>query len=347
MKRTFYLFIFLFILVCGVNSYALTPEEILLLRKAGVPEEKILEMQKKDMEKKDVKPLPALPINPFDWNEDGKKDILLGSRRGQVYVYLNKGTNSQPQFDKPVELADLEVMSFSDPYVVDWNNDGKKDVVMGLKSGEVFVFINRGTNQQPLFGSEMKLNDGDLDVGFFSSPAMADWNGDGKRDLIVGNQKGKVIVFFNIGEDSKPEFSSKGVETDVRVPDYATPFIVDWNNDKRFDILSGAYDGKIYIFINEGDNKRPLFKKPFTIQVNNKELKLPSPTSVIALDWNDDGKTDLLVANKEIVEKDSSTGREEIIPFEIYLLLNTGTKEKPEFKELKPIKAKFKDNTGF
>lgn len=63
--------------------------------------------------------------------------------------------------------------------------------------------------------------------------------------------------------------------------------------------------------------------------INDVEFKLPSRTSVTALDWDDDGRTDLLVSNKE----------------KIYLLLNTGTKEKPEFKELKPVKGKFKDDS--
>ncbi|MFZ3066354.1 MAG: hypothetical protein WA277_13855, partial [Nitrospirota bacterium] len=74
-------------------------------------------------------------------------------------------------------------------------------------------------------------------------------------------------------------------------------------------------------------------------------LKLPSSTSVIALDWDDDGKTDLLVSHKAVIESDVRTGHENIIPTGIYLLLNTGTKEKPEFKELKQIKGKFRDDT--
>ena len=44
----------------------------------------------------------------------------------RVYVYLNKGTNQQPIFDKPIEIPDVEIMRFSDPYIADWNNDGKR-----------------------------------------------------------------------------------------------------------------------------------------------------------------------------------------------------------------------------
>jgi hypothetical protein len=236
----------------------------------------------------------------------------------------------------------------------DWNDDGKKDLLVGQGSGEVFKFKNRGTNQQPLFAAvqasdeqvfveEQKVNNGDLDVGNYSSPAMVDWNGDGKKDLIVGNQKGAVYVFLNIGYGY--ELSSDGIETDIKVPKKATPFIVDWNNDGKFDVISGSSDGRVYIFINEGDSKNPKFSKPQTVQVNNKELKLLNPTSVIALDWDDDGRTDLLVSHKAVIESDLRTGLENIIPTGIYLLLNTGTKEKPEFKELKQIKGNFRDDT--
>lgn len=306
------------------DTSAITPEEILLLKKSGLSDEKILEMQKKG----ERVPLPK--INPFDWNEDGKKDIIIGSDSGKVYVYLNKGTNQDPVFDAAIEISNVKVEDgVSAPYVVDWNDDGKKDILAGASPGEVSIFISRGTNQQPSFAEERKINGGDLDVGDYSSPAMVDWDGDGLKDLVVGGKNGKVFLFLNIGYEHNPVFSSDEIKTGIKVNGRATPFIVDWNNDGKFDVVSGSSDGKVYIFINEGDNKNPKFSKPQIVQVNGKELKLPNSTSVVALDWDDDGKTDLLVSNKE----KNQLG--------MYLLLNTGTKEKPEFKELKQIKGKF------
>lgn len=346
MKKIYYLLaVLLAVVVYVATAYALTAEEMLLLKRGGISDEKILEIQKREGL------APAPKINPFDWNDDGKKDIIAGSKSGRVYVYLNTGTNKEPAFNKPIEIHGVatdihgvEIMRYSDSYIVDWNNDGKKDLILGAKSGEISVFINKGTNQQPIFGAEIKLNSGDLDVGSFSSPAMVDWNGDGKKDLVIGNQIGELLVFLNVGEDFTPDFSSNGMKIPIKVAGSATPFIVDWNNDGKFDVVCGSEDGKIYIFINEGDSKNPKFDKTNTLEVNNKELKLPSPTSVIAVDWDEDGKTDLLVSNKEFKEKDPG-GREKIISMGIYLLLNTGTKEKPEFKELKEIKGKFRDDT--
>jgi WD40 repeat protein len=310
------------------DTYALIPDEILLLKKSGVSDEKILEMQKKGER------LPAPKINPFDWNEDGKKDILTGSKSGQVYAYINKGTNQEPIFDNALEIFNVKVEDGeSAPYVIDWNSDGKKDILAGSAPGEVSVFINRGDNLHPIFEKEKKLNDGGLDVGDYSSPAVVDWNGDGKKDFVVGNKNGKVFVFINFINNKSPIFQKDGIETSIKVSGYARPFIVDWNNDGKFDVVSGSSDGKVYIFVNEGDGKNPKFSKLQTVQVNNKELKLPNSTSVIALDWDDDGKTDLLVSNKEKNQHG------------IYLLLNTGTKEKPEFGKPKRIKGNFRDDT--
>ncbi len=343
MKRFYCLFIFLFVVVYGV-SFALTPEEILLLKKAGVPDEKILEMQQKGgTVPQSSQPVPPPPINAFDWNEDGKKDIVAGSDSGQVYVYLNSGANPQPIFDKPAKIPGVEVQRLSDPYITDYNSDGKKDVIVGQASGEVSVFINMGTNQSPLYAAEMKLNDGALDVGQYSSVSMIDWNADGKKDLLVGNSRGNVYVFFNMGDNSQPRFSDEGMKTQISVSGYAMPYVADWNGDGNFDVICGSSDGRVYIFINGGDNKNLAFGKAQMLQVNNKDLRLPSHTAVVPLDWDDDGKIDLLVSNKKVVEQ--AGGRTEETPFGIYLLMNTGTKEKPEFKELKPVKGKFKDDT--
>ena len=149
MKKAFYLLIIILLtIVYGISAYALTAEEMLLLKRGGISDEKILEIQKKEGS------APAPKINPFDWNEDGKKDIITGSDNGRVYVYINKGTNHEPVFDGSM-VTGAEIMKFSKPYVVDYNNDGKKAVLVGARSGEISIFINKGTNKQPVFGTEL------------------------------------------------------------------------------------------------------------------------------------------------------------------------------------------------
>lgn len=46
----------------------------------------------------------------------------------------------------------------------------------------------------------------DVDVGH-AAPFVADMNGDGKKDLLVGQfGSGKLRVFYNVGTDKAPKF---------------------------------------------------------------------------------------------------------------------------------------------
>ena len=39
-----------------------------------------------------------------DWNNDGKKDLIVGSGSGNVYFYANTGTDSDPEFNGGVQI---------------------------------------------------------------------------------------------------------------------------------------------------------------------------------------------------------------------------------------------------
>jgi hypothetical protein len=89
---------------------------------------------------------------PFvvDWNEDGKKDLIVGNGEGNVYYYHNIGTNENPVFhDKKIirkSETDLKhmivVVQNASPVVVDWNDEGKKDLVIGAAEHCVYYAIN-------------------------------------------------------------------------------------------------------------------------------------------------------------------------------------------------------------
>lgn len=61
--------------------------------------------------------------------------------------------------------GDMDVGGFSVPVVYDWNNDGKKDLLVGqryidannVSHGYVSYYENTGTNASPLFNSPMYM----------------------------------------------------------------------------------------------------------------------------------------------------------------------------------------------
>ena len=67
-----------------------------------------------------------------------------------------------PELDEGVYIQSgsgpLTVKYFTAPSVIDWNNDGKKDLLIGqFTSGNVWLFLNQGTDAQPAFGAGQKV----------------------------------------------------------------------------------------------------------------------------------------------------------------------------------------------
>ena len=47
-----------------------------------------------------------------------------------------------------------------------------------------------------------------IDVGYYGAPEMYDWNGDGAKDLVLGQfTSGKIRLYQNQGPDTAPDFS--------------------------------------------------------------------------------------------------------------------------------------------
>jgi hypothetical protein len=162
--------------------------------------------------------------------------------------------------------SDFDVGAYSKPYVTDWNNDGRKDLLVGEANGRVAVLINTGTVTNPAFSSWSYVLDGgsSLDVGYRSSPAVGDWNRDGKKDLLIGDEYGNIRYYENVGTDASPLFNGAEIlqvgGSNLQVGDgYANarsrPDVVDWNKDGLLDLIcgnfryyGGAYEGKVWYF---------------------------------------------------------------------------------------------------
>ncbi|MHC4546955.1 MAG: FG-GAP-like repeat-containing protein [Planctomycetota bacterium] len=151
------------------------------------------------------------------WDDDAHKDLLVGQSDGTIKIFLNVGTESDPNFDSgtllqkgpPGSKVNIDVGARATPCVVDWNNDDKKDLVIGAYDGKIHIFLNEGTDTEPDFLVETRAqeNGSDLDVPTDrSSPDVFDVDDDGKKDLIAGNTEGQLLFYNNVGTDAAPNF---------------------------------------------------------------------------------------------------------------------------------------------
>jgi hypothetical protein len=198
-----------------------------------------------------------------DWNEDGRKDLLVGDGGGYLHLFLNTSSSGAPDYSPAnrvqADYQTLDVRSNASPCIVDWNGDGRFDLLVGGWSGELFLFLNEGSRGQPVFGKPIKLNDGKLDVGSDSSPDMADLNGDGKKDLIVGNEKGEIFIFLNTGKDQAPQFANAGDKILLKFNDNASPRVLPWDRSALIDLVVVDRYGEVTLCPNKGQASSPAY----------------------------------------------------------------------------------------
>jgi hypothetical protein len=150
-----------------------------------------------------------------DWNEDGKKDLLVGQEGiGQpcnVYVYLNQGTNAAPVFgDSTPVLFNGSTLPYyrTIPVLQDLDLDGKKDIILGGWYSDVRFYTNVGTNANPVFTNYIYIVQPDSQNFSNGNPPrinFTDWDGDSDLDMITCDYYGSVFLRENVTPQSVAE----------------------------------------------------------------------------------------------------------------------------------------------
>jgi hypothetical protein len=184
-----------------------------------------------------------------DLDDDGFGDVMSGSHAGEIYLFRGRrggkftpGQQITNRHGNPIS-ADYS----SAVHAADWDADGDFDLLVGSGGGEVYLVPNEGSSKQYRFGKAEKLSVGGEPIqvpGGNSAPAAADWDADGRSDLLVGAEDGSVLWYRNLGTSTEPKLAA--AKTIVPVPKEETErgirakiCVTDWNEDGHLDLLVG------------------------------------------------------------------------------------------------------------
>lgn len=161
----------------------------------------------------------------FDWDEDGDLDLLLGAKEGRLYLQRNEGSAEAPALTGINELLTAGGEPFMVPggltaaRPVDWDGDGRLDLVCGGFEGGVWVFRNVGKKGQPSFARPEELlapkapedHEGLYPVkGVYVDPT--DMDGDGDLDLLIGGYAMTKPVARKLSAAEQEELTSLRAE---------------------------------------------------------------------------------------------------------------------------------------
>ena len=182
----------------------------------------------------------------------------MASYPGVLITYSQQTGTANP-FDG------FDVGYVSSPSFADIDADGDLDLVVGDNFGTLYYYRNTGTATAPAYtlqsGTDNPFNG--IDVGFSSAPSLADIDGDGDLDLVVGDLFGTLQYYKNTGTATAPVYTlQSGTDNPfngIDVGSWSKPSFADIDGDGDLDLVLGDKYGSLKYYKNIGSATAPAY----------------------------------------------------------------------------------------
>ena len=260
----------------------------------------------------------AQPL-PMDYDGDGDYDMVVSTRNkpsnGTYFFENTQGDAKYPTFKAAVRI-DEGLKNVTVSYV----NDSALVMTPGHRYPD---FLASGSAKPEEMSYESGLS---IERVRAEQWKLADYDGDGRMDLVLGvsswsdygwddafSEKGEwtagplhgwVFIALNTGTNKAPVYGAPervlaGGEP-VDVYGCPSPNIADFDGDGDLDLVCGEFLDKLTYFQNKGTRSAPEYAEGRYLTDGKERIHMDlEMLQVVALDWDKDGDTDLIVGQED------------------------------------------------
>ncbi|MCA9031915.1 MAG: exo-alpha-sialidase, partial [Planctomycetaceae bacterium] len=260
-------------------------------------------------------------------DEDGRVALVenTGELRGRQPVFL------APKYFQQ-EADTLKFGALATPYPYDWDGDGDEDILCGNTAGYIALFENLGdgADGRPKWSVPSRLTVGKGESarefrvlagpnGSIQGPAeakwgyttlsVADWDADGDPDIIYNSILARIGVLRNDGDhltdtlldtglsEAPPAWYWWQTKSSSSLTQWrTTPVAVDFDGDRKLDLVLLDQEGYLTLRRSGGVADRIFVdEQNAPVRLNSKSCGSSGRVKLDVVDWDGDGRLDLLV----------------------------------------------------
>lgn len=252
-----------------------------------------------------------------------------------LFLYSNLYSSKETWEKIKTSFEDKKFGEFPAFIMIDIDGDGDKDAFIGNWDGYLNFYRNISEKKNDMefkmenTGASIKNSFQEVSTYNGAVPFWVDIDGDSDYDLFLGNLRGTITYYKNVGTPAEPELelvnkgdTKKTSYFNIKVEYNSVPVFIDIDGDNDMDLFIGERDGYINYYENTGDSRTPVFKEvnfAESIESSYNKIDVGECSYPYFIDIDMDGDYDLFIGNWEGY---------------MFFYKNDGTKFEPFFKEV-------------